>query len=206
MRNVRMLVVNVIAKSRGIDYSKGNTNAVLFELCKYMRFTKRRQQELMILTDVSRFDSDPLFNMCRLWAVTNLVRKDVRFAECVYKSRAAGARSACDGQHCYRVQLLLNSLTDDHNSELNALDLVSPPSSDRHFGGAVQSMYGVSYDIDLYLWSGANLSTLLHMNRLSRRDGEEFQWECARTTLAFISSITKQDNSPTTALGNTGSI
>ena len=73
--------------------------------------------------------------MCRLWAVTNLVRKDVRFAECVYKSRAAGARSACDGQHCYRVQLLLNSLTDDHNSELNALDLVSPPSSDRHFGG-----------------------------------------------------------------------
>lgn len=57
---------------------------------------------------------------------------------------------------------------------------------------AVQDMYGVSYDIDLYLWSGANLSMLLHMNRLSRRDGEEFQGECARTTLTFKSSITKQ--------------
>lgn len=45
--NVRMLVVNAVAKSRGIDYSKGNTNAVLFELYKYMRFTRRYQQELM---------------------------------------------------------------------------------------------------------------------------------------------------------------
>ena len=64
--------------------------------------------------------------------------------------------------------------TDDHNSELNALDLVSPPSSDRHFGGdgSGTGCVWVSYDIDLYLWSGANLSMLLHMNRLSRRDGE----------------------------------
>lgn len=48
--------------------------------------------------------------MRSLWAVTNLVRKDVSLTEGVYKSRATGARSACDGQHCFRVELLLNSL------------------------------------------------------------------------------------------------
>jgi hypothetical protein len=66
--------------------------------------------------------------------------------------------------------------TDDHNSELNTLDLVPPPSSDRHFGGDGSGTG--------YVWSvvryrplfmecelGADLAMLLHMNRLSRRDG-----------------------------------
>lgn len=133
-RNVRMLVVNVVAKSRGIDYSKGNTNAVLFKFCKYMRSTKRYQHELMDWPTLAGLILIPS-STCADSGLSQILWERTSASQSVFTKvvrpvpEAPVMVSTAIASSCYWTP------TDDHNSELNALDLVSPPSSDRHFGG-----------------------------------------------------------------------
>ena len=93
-RNIRELVVNVVAKPGRVDDGESNANTILFKFyTQYMSSRAWTHYERRTHTDVDRLDTNAFFNMRGVCVVRNLVLQHFRLAQSIHKRRATSTRS-----------------------------------------------------------------------------------------------------------------